>query len=58
MKTHRRTLQMRSREKEEIIDITRDVEKIIEESGISDGLAIVFPHHTSAAVYLSDSDRS
>jgi len=56
MKTTRKILTMHSRRKEEVIDITGDVERIISESGVSDGIALIFPHHTSAGVYLSDSD--
>jgi len=58
MKSIRKALVMHSREKEEIIDITADVGRIVEDSGIGEGLALVFPHHTSSAVYLSDSDRN
>ena len=58
MKSERKILTMHTSKKEEIIDITGEVEKIVSESGVSDGLALVFPHHTSASVYLSDSDRN
>jgi secondary thiamine-phosphate synthase enzyme len=45
-------------EREEIVDITSRVAEAVEKSGIADGLALVFPHHTSSAVYISDSDSS
>ena len=58
MKSLRETIEIRSREKVEIIDITAEVESVVERSSIADGFALVFPHHTSMAVYVSDSDRS
>jgi secondary thiamine-phosphate synthase enzyme len=47
-----------TKEREEIVDITGRVEKAVSDSGIQDGIVLVFPHHTSSAVYISDSDRS
>jgi secondary thiamine-phosphate synthase enzyme len=58
MKTFRKVLVMHTREREEIVEITGEVQKALAESGVSDGLVLVFPHHTSSAVYLSDSDRN
>ena len=53
----RKTLTLHTDSKEEIIDITPDIENMVQASGISEGIALVFPHHTSSSVYLSDSDR-
>ena len=58
MPTHRVEITMRTKEREEIVDITALVAEAVSESGVSDGIALVFPHHTSSAVYISDSDRS
>lgn len=58
MKTYRDFLTMRTDQKLEIRDITKEVSQVLAKSGISDGILLLFPHHTSAAVYLSDSDRS
>jgi secondary thiamine-phosphate synthase enzyme len=58
MKTHRKLLWFHTRERTEIIDITAEVEGEVRESGIREGLALIFPMHTSSAVYVSDSDRS
>ncbi len=58
MKTYRDFLTLRTEQKLEIRDITKEVSQVLAKSGISDGILLLFPHHTSAAVYLSDSDRS
>jgi secondary thiamine-phosphate synthase enzyme len=42
----------------EIVEITGRVEEAVARSGIAEGLVLVFPLHTSSAVYLSDSDLS
>lgn len=56
MKAHRETIHVQTQDREEIINITSAVERACTKSGIREGLALVFPHHTSAAVYISDSD--
>ena len=38
----------------EIICITRDVEKVVQESGIKDGLVLVNPMHITASCYVND----
>ena len=58
MPTHRAEITLCTKEREEIIDITGNVVEAVRDSGIRDGIALVFPHHTSSAVYISDSDRS
>lgn len=35
-------------------DITKDVARIVRESGVSEGLATVFIHHTSASLIVSE----
>jgi secondary thiamine-phosphate synthase enzyme len=56
VKTHRDFIHITSKSKEEIINITSQVQKICKNSGISEGMVLVFPHHTSSAVYITDSD--
>ncbi len=58
MTTYRTEITLCTKEREEIIDITGHVADAVSKSGISDGIALVFPHHTSSAVYISDSDRA
>jgi len=58
MTTYRTEITLCTKEREEIVDITGHVVDAVSKSGISDGIALVFPHHTSSAVYISDSDRA
>ena len=58
MPTFRTEIKLRTRERVEIVDITDEVFDACRKSGVRDGIALVFPHHTSSAVYISDSDRS
>lgn len=58
MKTHKEFICLATREKEEIINITAQVQRVCNNSGIKEGIVLVFPHHTSSAVYISDSDTS
>ncbi len=58
MKSHRELLWFRTGKRTEIINITNQVEKVVAKSGILEGLALVYPMHTSSAVYVSDSDSS
>lgn len=57
MKSHRDFIHITTKNREEIINITPQVEKICNTSGIKEGLVMVFSHHTSSAVYISDSDK-
>jgi len=56
MKLYEKFITICTDKKEEVVNITDEVEKIINNSGIKDGFAMIFPFHTSSAVYISDSD--
>lgn len=58
MKTFRKELHFFTKRTAEIIDITREAQLALTDSGIAEGLMLVYPMHTSSAVYLSDSDTS
>jgi len=58
MKTYRDFIRITTADKREIRDITREVSQIIAKSGVQDGMVLLFPHHTSASVYVSDSDAT
>ena len=49
-----KTLQVRSNRPIEMIDISADVCKAIREAGITDGLAVVFTPHTTAAITINE----
>ncbi len=48
------TISVSSKSRNELIDITSDVKKAMQESGISDGACIVFTPHTTAAVTINE----
>ncbi len=58
MKSHRVELKFCTAETSEIVNITHQVDAAVAESGVAEGLALVYPMHTSSAVYVSDSDYS
>ena len=52
--TYVEEMYMNTRERYEIICITKDVQKIVTESGIKDGLVLVNPMHITASCYVND----
>ena len=54
MKSHTKYLWFNTRRRREYIDITDEVEKAIEESGIKEGLCLVSAMHITAGVYVND----
>jgi secondary thiamine-phosphate synthase enzyme len=55
-KTHTGYLVFNTGRRIEFINITRDVERIISESGMKEGLALINPMHITAAVYINDAE--
>jgi secondary thiamine-phosphate synthase enzyme len=56
MKSHTVYLTFHTKKRKEIIPITNDVERIIRESGVRDGLALVSAMHITAAVIVNDEE--
>ena len=54
MKSFRKELWFDTRERMEFINITRDVETAIHESGITEGLCLVNAMHITASVFIND----
>jgi secondary thiamine-phosphate synthase enzyme len=52
MSTH--TLRVRSREREEMVEITSEVRRLVRESGGDEGLCALFVRHTTAAVTVNE----
>jgi len=46
-----------SKERYQLIDITDEVEKIVKESGVEDGLVLVFTPHSTAGVLLTENEK-
>ena len=47
-------IQIKSHRREELIDITREVQNYISQSGIKSGIATLFVTHTTAAVTINE----
>src|SRR3954469_23962709 len=54
MKTHTRYLTFTTKKRQEIIDITDEVERCREEGGIREGFVLVSAMHISASVFVND----
>lgn len=44
-------------ERYELVDITEEVEKIVSDSGVKEGICLVFVPHSTAGVLLSENER-
>ena len=56
MKSHTAYLTFRTPKRKEIVPITTDVERIIQASGIQEGLALVSAMHITASVIVQDEE--
>ena len=48
------TLEVRTRDAQDIVDITSDVRRIVRESGVMDGICVVFSMHTTAGITINE----
>ena len=58
MKSFRKEISFTTNKSEEIINISNQCYKALAESRIKEGLALIFPLHTSSCVFITDSDSS
>lgn len=56
MKHYRKELWIHTKKRREFINITRDVQKAIDESGIKEGLVLVNAMHITASVFINDDE--
>lgn len=56
MKSHRKELWFETSKRRELINITRDVEKCLAESGIKEGLALVNAMHITSSIFINDDE--
>lgn len=54
MKSFRKELTFHAPTRRAIINITRDVQQAIDESGIKEGLVLINPMHITASVFIND----
>jgi secondary thiamine-phosphate synthase enzyme len=56
MKSYRKELWFETKTRRQFINITRDVEGCLVESGVKEGLALVNAMHISASVFINDDE--
>ena len=52
MGTHR--IKVRSREREELVEFTKEVRRVLRESGASEGLCVLYVRHTTAGLTVNE----
>lgn len=57
MKSKTKYLQFDTKKKIQFLRITEEVEKVVEESGVKEGLVLVNPMHITAAVIVNDDEE-
>ena len=56
MKSYRKELRFNTGSRRELINMTREVETALTESGVKEGLALVNAMHISASVFINDDE--
>ena len=56
MKSHTEYLTFETGKRIEFINITKEVEKVVEKSEVKEGLVLVNPMHITASVYINDAE--
>jgi secondary thiamine-phosphate synthase enzyme len=56
MSVFRRRFELSTSAHHQVIDITREVERVVAESGVRDGICAVFTPHATAAVTVNEND--
>lgn len=56
MKSHRKELWFNTTKRRELINITSEVEKCINESNVKDGLVLINAMHITASVFINDDE--
>ncbi len=56
MKSHRKELVINAPDRRYYLNITRDVQRAIDESGIKEGLCLVNAMHITASVFINDDE--
>ncbi|KAB2869686.1 MAG: YjbQ family protein [Bacteroidales bacterium] len=56
MKSYRKELWFETSKRRELINITRDVEKCLAESGIKEGMVLVNAMHITSSIFINDDE--
>ena len=57
MKAHTEYLWMETKDRYAIVNITEDVERAVQKSGVKEGLCLVNAMHITASVFINDNER-
>ena len=57
MRVHFDTLEISTSKRVELVNITKQVEEVVERSGVRDGICLVFAPHATAAVIANEDER-
>ncbi len=53
---HRGFIEFSTRGELDVIDLTEEVRRIVKESGIKDGMALIFAPHATGAIIINEND--
>lgn len=56
MKIHTKHITVNTKNRIDFVNITEQVRKVVEESGIRDGIVLVNPMHITASVFINDNE--
>lgn len=51
-------LNLNTRQRVDLVDITREVKGTVEESGIAEGIVLIYSPHTTTAVFVNENEGS
>ena len=57
MKTYTKKITLNTEEIIDFVNITDEVQKAIDESGIKEGLVLINPMHITASVFINDNEQ-
>ena len=56
MKVYRKKIEIKSTSSMELVDITKQVEEVVSQSGVREGIALVYCPHTSAGIFINHNE--
>jgi len=57
MKSHREELWFHTKSRRDYVNITSQVERVVEQSGVQEGLVLVNAMHITASIYINDDEK-
>lgn len=56
MNTYKKEIMIHTKERIQFVNITEQVEEVVRESGIQDGLVLVNPMHITSSIFINDNE--